>query len=327
MGIKISIITPTLNNQKELKFFLDSIKRQKFPQSKLEVLIVDGGSTDKTLEIAKKYKVKLLHNKDKFADIGVNLGMKHARGEIFMVLASDNIYKDSDALQKMVDVFENKDVIAAFPRHAYKRTDTMYTKYINTFTDPVSHFVYGYACNPRTFGKIYKVLEKNQFFTAYDFRSSKLTPLIALAQGFTVRSSFRRRKKNAFDDVTPVIELIKNNKKIAYVHSVDLYHHTVSGFKNFVKKQAWKTKNYLYKKNFGISHRKKLLSEEQTKRIFFWPYYSLTIFPPFIFSIYHLLKDREKMWILHPFMCIISGYTSLFVFIQYKFKNEDNNSS
>lgn len=319
-NILLSIITPTLNNHKDLRNFLTSIKKQNFPKSQLEVIIADGGSTDDTLLIAKEFGVKILHNKDKFADAGVNLGMKHAVGEIYMVLAADNIYKSSNALQKIVDVFKDPNIVGAFPRHAYMKTDTIYTKYINTFTDPANHFVYGYACNPRTFERVYTVLKKTQDYTIYDYTSSKIIPLIAFAQGFTVRSSFKRNKVNSFDDIAPVMEIIKSRKKIAYMHSVDLYHHTVSGFYNFVNKQAWKTRNYLYKKNFGISHRIKLLSEQQTKRIYYWPYYSLTIIPPFLFALYHLVKDREKMWILHPFMCIISGYSSFFVYISYKIK-------
>ena len=319
-NILLSIITPTLNNHKDLRNFLNSIKKQKFPKSKLEVIIADGGSTDDTLEIAKEFKVKIIQNREKFADIGVNLGMEHARGEIFMVLAADNIFRNSDALNKIVQIFENPSITAVFPKHAYKKEDTSYTKYMNTFTDPANHFVYGYACNPRTFDKVYKIIEKNKIYTIYDYHSNNIIPLIAFAQGFTVRAKFRRSRENAFDDIAPVMELLEKKKQIAYVHSVDLYHHTVSGFNNFVYKQAWKTRNYLQKKNFGIAHRMRLLSKTQTKRIFYWPLYSLTILPPFVYAAYHLIKDRVKMWILHPFMCIISGYTSLFVYITYKIK-------
>lgn len=320
MDIILSIIVPTLNNQKDINFFLKSIRSQKFPQSKLEVIIADGGSTDKTLAIAKRYKTKILHNKEKFADIGVSLGMTHAKGKLCMVLASDNIFRSKDSLRKMVETFDDGDVIAAFPKQCFAKNDSIYTKYINTFTDPANHFVYGYACNPRTFFKLYKVKKKESTYIVFDFKSNKLLPLLAFAQGFTVRAGFKRDKKNAFDDVAPVLELVKSKKQIAYVHSVDLYHHTVSDLQNFIHKQAWRTRNYLDKKNFGISHRVKLLSDEQTKRIAIWPLYSLTLLPTFFYATYHLIKDREIMWILHPFMCIISAYTSLYVYISYKFK-------
>lgn len=319
-SLRLSIVTPTYNNERDIEKFLKSIRRQDFSQRRVEILAADGGSTDKTLAILKRYKVKILQNKDKYADVGVNLGMQYARGDIFMVLAADNIFKKKDAISKMMAVFDDKAIIAAFPKHAYSKNDTLYTKYMNTFTDPANHFVYGYACNPRTFHKVYGIKEKNKTYTVFGYKASKIVPLIAFAQGFCVRSEFKRSNKNKFDDIAPVMELISKDKKIAYVHSVDLYHHTVSSFKNFVVKQAWKTGNYLEKKNYGISHRVKLLSQPQTSRIRIWPIYSLLIFPTIAYSLYHLIKDKEPMWILHPFMCIISAYTSFFVVILYRFK-------
>jgi hypothetical protein len=98
-----------------------------------------------------------------------------------------------------------------------------------------------------------------------------------------------------------------------------MYHHTVRSLEHFVVKQAWKTKNYLNKKKFGMAHRKALLSKKQTEKIRLWPLYSLTIIPPFIYGFYHLLVDKEKMWIFHPFLCIISGYTSFVVLIKFYF--------
>ena len=108
-NILLSIITPTLNNEKDIENFLKSLRKQKFSKEKLEIIISDGGSTDKTLEIARKYKVRIINNPDIFPDPGVNRGIKVAEGELIMVLASDNIFKSNDALGKMTKVFEDKD--------------------------------------------------------------------------------------------------------------------------------------------------------------------------------------------------------------------------
>jgi glycosyltransferase involved in cell wall biosynthesis len=53
----ISIVIPTYNCERTIKACLDSIVRQDYPKDKIEVIIVDGGSKDKTLEIARKYGV------------------------------------------------------------------------------------------------------------------------------------------------------------------------------------------------------------------------------------------------------------------------------
>lgn len=308
--MKLSIVTPTLNNEKEIKNFIYLIRRQNFPKNQYEIVISDGGSKDKTMEIARKMGARVIKNPHVFADPGVSLGIAASKGEILIVLACDNIFEDKDAFNKIVKVFDNKAVIAAFPVHSSSKSDSIFTKYINTFTDPFNHFVYGYAANGRTFKKIYKTLFSNDIYDLYDFSSAPDKPLIAVAQGFSVRAGFTRSRKSKFDDVLPVIELVAQKKKIAFVHSVKLYHHTVRDFKHFANKQAWATINALQRKNYGISHRINYLSSSQKKRFKLWPLYSLTILPPFIRAIYHLVKDREKMWIFHPFLCIISAYAS-----------------
>src|SRR5690242_3518238 len=146
----LSIITPTLNAEKYLPFFFESLLKQTFPREKMEFIIADGGSKDKTLAIAKKYKAVVVKNPYVQAQPGVSVGMKHATGTLQMVLSGDNIFKDNDAIEKIVAVFKDKQIFAAFPKHGSSRDDSLYSKYFNTFTDPFNHFVYGNAANART---------------------------------------------------------------------------------------------------------------------------------------------------------------------------------
>ena len=61
----ISIVIATYNEQKNIFKFLTSLTMQNYPRDRLEIIIVDGGSTDGTIEIAKKFKVKIIINKNK----------------------------------------------------------------------------------------------------------------------------------------------------------------------------------------------------------------------------------------------------------------------
>jgi glycosyltransferase involved in cell wall biosynthesis len=317
----LSIITPTLDNQKDLKSFLESIRRQNFPKSRLEMIVSDGGSKDKTLQIARRMGARIIKNPHVLADPGVNLGIKSAKGEILMVLACDNIYTDKNALKKMIEVFKDKKITAAFPMHYSSKKDSVFTKYINTFTDPFNHFVYGYAANGRTFNKIYKTLNSNKIYDLYNYSSSKDKPLIAVAQGFTVRKGFTRNRNSKFDDILPVIELINKKNKIAFVYSVKLYHHTVRNLGHFAKKQVWATVNALQRKKYGIAHRMEYLSDSQKFRIKIWPFYALSFVLPLIRGMYHLVKDSEPLWIFHPFLCMISAVSSIWGAIIYLTNN------
>ena len=313
----LSIITPTLNNEKDITFFLESIRRQKFTRGRIEVVIVDGGSTDKTRQLVKKYGVTLLNNPYVLADPGVDLGIKHAKGDLIMVLAADNIFKDDGAIEKMVSIFENRNIIAAFPQQCSSVEDTVFTKYINEFTDPFNHFVYGYSANGRTFKKAYKTIQTNAVYDLYDFSSNPDRPLIAVAQGFTVRVGFSRKKKHAFDDVIPVLELLKSKKMIAFAHSVKLYHHTVRSFQHFVKKQGWASVNAVKGKKYGIAYRVNYLSPYQNIKAKVWPLYALSFVFPCIRSIYGIMVDGDPLWIFHPILCMISAWSSIWAIGYY----------
>lgn len=315
---KISIIIPTLNNAKILPGFFKHLNKQVYPKRSIEIIVIDGGSKDKTIEISRKNGAKILKNPGVYADSGVSIGMKEAKGEILMILAVDNFLKNKFSIQKMANVFNDKRVFAAFPKHASDSSDNLLTRYVNTFTDPFNHFIYGYAANGRTFRKIYKPIETNPIYDIYDFKSSKEKPLIAFAQGFSIRAGFLKKKEDEFDDLKPVIRILAQGKNIAFVHSVLLYHHTLKNLSHLIKKQKWATKNYLEKRSYGLYSRQKYLSSDQKMRIKIWPFYVLSILGPIFFSFYRAIKDEEVMWLFHPFLCYVSMYASLSTFVTYK---------
>lgn len=86
----ISIIIPTLNEEKYLPRLLESIKQQDFFD--YEIIVSDGGSLDKTHSIAHSYSAKLIINdKIKCPSAQRNNGAKAARGEVLLFLDADSV--------------------------------------------------------------------------------------------------------------------------------------------------------------------------------------------------------------------------------------------
>ena len=312
----VSVIIPTRNSEQFLEACLQSIKNQTYKN--IEIIISDGLSTDQTLSIAKKYKTRIVINKKILADPGVSLGFQEAKGDILIVIAIDNIFKETTAIETIVKVFSDKKIYAAFPKHESTKEDTLFTKYINIFTDPFNHFIYGYAANARTFNKVFKTLKYNELYDLYDFKSTEIKPILALAQGFSIRKDFINKKRNEMDDIEPIINLINEGKQIAYIHSVSLYHHTIRNVWHFIKKQRWATKNALMGKEFGINSRTNTLTPKQKIRTCLFLPYSLSIIFPCINSLLHLIKDRESTWLFHPFITFISGVSILYEYVKIK---------
>ena len=81
----ISIVIPTLNSEPDISKFFASLNKQLYPKNRLEILAVDGGSTDNTVQVLKKYGVKVINNPYRLAEPGISLGMNKAKNDLIMV--------------------------------------------------------------------------------------------------------------------------------------------------------------------------------------------------------------------------------------------------
>ncbi len=111
MGM-ISIIIPTLNEEKYLPILLNSIKDQNFLGFEYEIIISDAKSTDKTIEIAKEYNCKII--KGGIPAKGRNEGARKSKGELLFFVDAD-VVLTKDFIYKAIKEFEKKKLdIASF---------------------------------------------------------------------------------------------------------------------------------------------------------------------------------------------------------------------
>ena len=101
----ISIITVVYNGEKYLQQTIDSVKNQSYKT--IEYIIVDGGSTDKTIDIIKKNRnivSQWISEPDKGLYDAMNKGIKMAKGELIGMINSDDWY-ELDAVQNVVSAY------------------------------------------------------------------------------------------------------------------------------------------------------------------------------------------------------------------------------
>jgi glycosyltransferase involved in cell wall biosynthesis len=92
MQPKISIVTITYNSENTVEETIKSVISQEYPN--LEYIIIDGASTDGTLDVVNKYSdriAKIVSEPDKGISDAFNKGIKHATGEIIGIINSDDI--------------------------------------------------------------------------------------------------------------------------------------------------------------------------------------------------------------------------------------------
>ncbi len=114
---KVSIIIPAYNEEKTLFKTVSSLLRLNYPKNKLEIIVVDDGSTDNTLKIAKNFisqGVKVFTKKNEGKGKTLNFGLKKASGELIGCLDGDS-FVSRDSLRKMITYFDDPVIMAVTP--------------------------------------------------------------------------------------------------------------------------------------------------------------------------------------------------------------------
>jgi glycosyltransferase involved in cell wall biosynthesis len=114
----VSIIIVAKNSEKLLTNNLQRIKEQCYPKDKIEVLIIDGGSTDNTENIVDSFNYKFINgNYPDNAEARRFVGLQHASNDIVVSLDTDNLINYNKWLYDMVVPFiENEDLVASFTK-------------------------------------------------------------------------------------------------------------------------------------------------------------------------------------------------------------------
>jgi len=113
--LKVSIITVVYNNKLHIKDCIESVLRQNYKN--IEYIIIDGGSTDGTIDVVKQYLSKIakfISEKDTGIYDAMNKGISIATGDIIGFLNSDDMYANDGVLANVVSVFNSGNVDSVY---------------------------------------------------------------------------------------------------------------------------------------------------------------------------------------------------------------------
>jgi glycosyltransferase involved in cell wall biosynthesis len=306
----ISIIIPTLNSAKILGDCLKSIDAQNYSKEKVEIIIADAGSIDGTLDIAKKYTNKILPNPLKTGEAGKAVGVKATKNEIIALIDSDNILPCDDWLKRMVEPFEDKEIIASEPiEYTYRKEDGFITRYcaLMGMNDPLCYFLGNYDrinLITKKWTEIPVIEEDKGSYYRITLNEKKL-PTIG-ANGFLVRREILLDCSidDYLFDIDAVYEMIlKGKNKIAKVKT-GIIHLFSGNIRTFIKKQQRRVKDYLYYNKLGV--RKYPWGELEKLKLLKFILACFLIIPLFHQSILGYTQKRDKAWFFHPLACWIT---------------------
>jgi len=327
-----SIIIPTYNSGKNLSIVLGALKQQSFPQNKIEIIIVDGGSRDNTLKIAKEYKCKIIPNPKVQQVFAKHLGHIKAKGRYVVHLDSDEELQNIDSLKINYYFFRRFRKVKALLTSGYIVPEgyNPVNYLINDFGDPFTYFMHRNSTTFKSFEhllkKFGKVVYQDKNGVVFDFSKIQSLPLIELsAIGFTIDKKFVDKhipelKTNPYLISQLFYLLVKEKALFAYIKNEPVVHYSASGIVEHLKKIRSRVINNIYRTEMGMS--------AFTGRVRYYPFrykvkqylfipYTLSLVLPTIDALRLTIARKKLIFLLYP---IISLYTLALIFYYYLLK-------
>ena len=168
--MKLTVITAVYNDSR-IERALTSVLSQEF-EGELEVIVIDGGSTDGTLSVLAHFREHLnvfVSEPDNGAYDGMNKGIQRSTGDVIGILNADDQYADSEVLRDILTVFQNHQVDACYGDLVYVNDEDRVVRYWKSGLHRRSKWHFGWMPPHPTFFVRQSVYEQ---YGAFDTRFS-----------------------------------------------------------------------------------------------------------------------------------------------------------
>lgn len=310
--LSISIIIATFNSERTLELCLKKVKEQNYPQDKIEIILADGGSKDRTLEIAKKYKVKVLNvdPEKQNAEYNKGVGLAAAKNEIVLFLDHDNIIPHREWLKHIISPFlEDKEIIGVEPlRFHYDRKMTLLDRYFSLLggSDPVVYYLGKDSHLSWAFDK-YNLLGRAKdrgTYYAVEFSREQIPALGGNGAAMRRRILLEESKSDPdnFIHTDVVADLIRSGHNKYGIIKDTIIHLTNNKIFPFLKRRKYFIEKYQFedmnKRRYHIYD-----SRKDKMKLIKYIIFSSTFIIPTLEALRGFYKVRDYAWFLHPFMC------------------------
>ncbi|MEK9155712.1 MAG: glycosyltransferase family 2 protein [Patescibacteria group bacterium] len=327
----ISIIIPTLNAAGPLPECLRRIVDQDYPKGKVEIIVADGGSTDTTRKIAKKFGAKIVENKLKTGEAGKAAGVRAAKNEIIALIDSDNYLSSKDWLKRMVEPFADPEIIGSEPiEYTYRKEDGYITRYcaLMGMNDPICLFLGNYDRKNYLTGRwtdLPVINENKGNYLKLTLEKYKI-PTIGANGTLFRREVIIHEVRDYLFDIDAIPELVSRGKNKFAKVKVGIIHVFSGDVHTFIRKQKRRITDYAYHKRLNI--RKYPWTKFNKIGFVKFILFSTLVIPAFLQSCRGYIKRPDRAWFFHPLACWLSvwiyslGFMSQFFFQPKEFNRD-----
>lgn len=325
----ISVIIPVFNEQKNLSVLLPNLISQNYTKNKVEYIVVDDYSTDKTVQVAKKYGAKVVMNGTHDIEWGKSLGLKKASGEFVFFIDADNKLITKNWFTEAINIFnENKKLVGLQSyRFEYVPSHNLVNRYCELFAinDPLAYYLGKRGLlKPTETQWIYPdmLIKDHPLYFELLFTEDNL-PMYG-SHGYMVR-----RKHLLGTDWKPylfhmdsTVDLVKSGHNVFGFIKYGIEHDNADNFIHMVKKLKRNVDLYL---KYGDRRRYKY--NMTPIRLIVACLIMATIIVPFVESVIGFIKKRDIAWFLHPIISFVILFVYTYSVISFKIKSMLNNKN
>lgn len=310
----ISILMPTLNSERTLELALRSIRRQSIDPELVEILIADGGSTDQTRAIARRYDAVILENVRVLPEYGVMVAMASARGRYALTMGSDEEIVNERSFAIKVRLLEENphvhNVISGGIRNPVGYPPIGH--YMNRCGDPFSYFMHRIDMGDHwnALRRRYEVVREEDDYAVVRIGEDQSFPI---CDGHFYRLAHLRDIADVSDH-TIIADLFQNmsreHRLLAVVKDDFIDHHSTAHYKTAKAKIEWRVVGNVHHPEDGlagyVNREHDQPSSWRWKKYLFVPY-ALSVAAPAVDAALLAVRCRTPAMLYHLPLTVGTG--------------------
>lgn len=324
----VSIIIATYNSAKILDKPLKAIVKQSYPREALEILIIDGGSSDSTIDIAAHYGCRVLSNPKTDPVNAKIIGMKHAKGQYMITIDHDEVLSNPNSIENRVKALRAHPECKVAFTSGYRCPNGYagLNEYISEFGDPFSLFYYRFSGSYNHFINSMQhsaqTLSDDANCIVLDFGNNHPRAILELiCFGVMIDLNYFKqifdinRESSAIAHLFHMM-LIHGESKVIVSKNDPLDHYSSDSLKKYLPKLKWRIVNNVHYPEHaaqGFNGRVEMSHTSVIRKYLFVPY-TISTMCPILDGIYLSLTRHNTAFMLHPILC---WYVTCYIGYQY----------
>jgi len=314
MSVDVTVVIPTLNSEKTLESCLASVMSQQWGRGKLEVIVADGGSEDRTLDIARRYGAIVVANRLRTGEAGKAAGIRESSAPFIALIDSDNVLVSPQWIETMLSpMLSDSGIIASEPlEYSWREGDPNLVRYFAMLgmNDPLCLFIGNYdrysVFTGRWTDLPVRAIDRGSFLEV-ELEPDSMLPTIG-ANGTIIRRSALENVKwePYYMDTDIFAQLAKlGGARVAKV-KCGIVHLYCDELKDFARKQDRRIRDFFFFSGRGM----RFHAWRKNNRLIcgiIWFVASTLLLLPLLWQIRHALRVRRDraIW-LHVPVCWVT---------------------